>query len=176
MLMWATWANLLTGLRLLAVGPALWAIATGRWMLAAGLFSLAVVTDLADGPLARRFQHASPMGGLFDHATDALFVATALGALAWSGAINPWLSGLVLAAFIQYTADSRVLAGAELRTSLIGRYNGIAYFVMAGIPVIRNALGWSWPPDDWIRLLAWVLVMTTLASMTDRALAVLRRR
>ena len=49
--MWFTWANLLTVLRLAAVGPCAWAVLTGHWQLAAGLFLLAVVTDLADGPI-----------------------------------------------------------------------------------------------------------------------------
>jgi phosphatidylglycerophosphate synthase len=174
-LIWATWANLLTAIRLLVIPLAVWAIVGQRWTMAAGLFVLAVITDLADGPVARRFRHASPFGGLFDHATDALFVTTTLGALAWLGLVNDWLPWLVLAAFLQYTADSRALAGAVLRTSFLGRANGIAYFVMVGIPVIRNALGWGWPPDAWIAVAAWVLVISTLASMLDRGLALARQ-
>lgn len=145
----------------------------GQWQLAAILFAVAVVTDLSDGPVARRFGHASPMGGLFDHATDALFVSVMLGALAWVDLINPWLPVLVMAAFIQYMFDSRALAGAHLRTSQLGRYNGIAYFVMAGIPVIRNAFGWDWPPFEWISALGWLLAASTLVSMIDRARALL---
>lgn len=174
--MWKTWANLLTGIRLLALVPSMWAIGSGRWLLAGALFTLAVVTDLADGPVARRLDHATPGGGLFDHATDALFVAGNLAALAWTGVVNAWLPPLVLLAFAQYMLDSRALAGATLRTSRLGRYNGIAYFVMVGIPVIGNALRLDWPPEGMIRLLAWLLVATTLISITDRAVALLRTR
>jgi len=174
--MWKTWANLLTGARLLAIGPSAWAIVTGRWSLAAFLFVLAVITDLLDGPVARKFNHASATGGLFDHATDALYVSISLGALAWIGMINPLLPVLVIVAFIQYMFDSRALAGAELRTSILGKNNGVAYFVMAGIPVIREAFGWSWPSANLVSLLAWLLVATTLASMTDRAIALVKRR
>ena len=172
--MWMTWANALTASRLGLIAPCAWATVNANWLLAAGLFTLAVVTDFFDGPLARRYNHASPAGGLFDHGTDALFVSVNLAALAWVGILNPWLSLLVAMAFIQYMFDSHALAGAALRTSMIGRNNGIAYFVMVGIPVIRNALGWSWPPDGWIVLLAWLLVATTLISMTDRALTLIR--
>ncbi len=174
--MWNTWANLLTAARLLAVGPAAWAIVNGLWILAAGLFVIAVATDLLDGPAARRLGQSSPAGGLFDHATDALYVSVNLGALAWIGLVNGWLPALVALAFVQYMFDSRALAGTELKTSFLGRNNGIAYFVMVGIPVIRQALGLSWPEDSTIAVLAWILVATTLASMLDRAVTLLHRR
>ncbi|MEJ2089910.1 MAG: CDP-alcohol phosphatidyltransferase family protein [Gammaproteobacteria bacterium] len=172
--MWNTWANLLTAVRLLAVAPAAWAIGTGLWLLAAELFVLAVLTDLLDGPAARALGQTSPVGGLFDHATDAAYVSVNLGALAWIGLINGWLPVLVALAFVQYVFDSKALAGAELKTSFLGRINGIAYFVMVGIPVMREALGLTWPDDVWIRTLAWILVATTLASMLDRAVALAR--
>jgi phosphatidylglycerophosphate synthase len=111
---------------------------------------------------------------LFDHATDAFYVSVSLGALAWIGMTNGWLPVLVGLAFIQYMFDSKALAGADLRTSFLGRNNGIAYFVMVGIPVVREAMAWSWPPDAWIAILAWILVATTLISMTDRAIALIR--
>lgn len=173
--MWLTWANGLTALRLVGILPGVWAVCTAHWALAAGVFVVAVLTDLADGPVARRFNHATPGGGLFDHTTDALFVAALLAALAATGYVNVFLPGLVALAFLQYVLDSRALAGAVLRTSLIGRYNGIAYYVLAGIPIIRNATGLGWPPDSWVAAIAWLLVLTTLLSMADRALALLRR-
>lgn len=173
---WLTWANGLTLLRLIAIGPACWAIISGHWQFAALLFVLAALSDLADGPLARHYGHASPFGGLFDHGTDALFVSTALGALAVTGYINPFLPVLVALAFIQYMFDSRALAGRALRTSLLGRYNGIAYFVMVGIPVLREALTLSWPPLGWIAALAWLLALSTSISMLDRAFTLLRQR
>ena len=168
-------ANGLTAARLLAIGPSVWAIAAERWEIAGILFTLSVLTDMLDGPLARRLGQASAAGGLFDHLTDALYVAACLAALAAAGYLNVWLPGLVLLAFVQYLLDSRALAGAELRTSLLGRYNGIAYFVLVGIPVLREALGLSWPADVWIASLGWLLLASTLISMADRALALIRR-
>jgi len=173
--MWLTWANGMTAVRLVGIAPGVWAICTGHWRMAAAVFVLAVLTDLADGPVARRFNHATPGGGLFDHSTDALFVAATLAALAAAGYVNVFLPGLVMLAFLQYVLDSRVLAGAVLRTSLMGRYNGIAYYVLAGIPIIREAAGLGWPPDSWVAAIGWLLVTTTLVSMADRALALLRR-
>ena len=81
---------------------------------------------------------------------------------------------LVLLAFAQYALDSRALAGASLRASRLGRWNGIAYFVLLGIPVIRDLLGLAWPGDGWVVALGWGLVASTVVSMGNRALALLR--
>jgi len=175
-IMWITWANLLTLIRLSCAIPSAWAIGAGAWPTAALLFALAVITDLLDGPVARRFRHVSQIGGLLDHATDAIFVSISLGALAVVGAVNALLPALVAAAFLQYVMDSRALAGRHLRTSMLGRANGVAYFVLVGIPVVRNALDLGWPADAWIQALAWLLTATTLLSMGDRLLALARTR
>ena len=65
--------------------------------------------------------------------------------------------------------DSRTLSGHKLRTSWLGRNNGIGYFVLAGIPIIRNALDLDWPDDFSVNLFGWLLVATTGVSMIDRA-------
>lgn len=174
--MWITWANLFTLLRLLCIGPCAWAIVAGHWQAAAAVFALSAASDLVDGPLARRLGHASRLGGLLDHATDAAFVSVSLAALAFTGYVNALLPILVAAAFIQYLLDSKALAGASLKTSWLGRNNGIAYFVLVGIVVIRNALELGFPPDAWIAAGGWVLTLTTLASMLDRTLALRRTR
>jgi phosphatidylglycerophosphate synthase len=170
----ATRANALTGVRL-ALAPALvWAVCVGAHALALACFVLAVGTDLADGRVARRFGEASALGGFLDHATDALFVASGLGALASLGLAPAALPALVLAAFSQYALDSRALAGRPLRASALGRFNGIAYFVLLGIPVVRDGLTLAWPADALVRALGWTLVATTCASMLNRGIALLR--
>ncbi len=166
-----TWANLLTFVRLASIGPCAYTAHTGNWRLATGLFVIAVATDLLDGPVARRFNHASAFGALLDHATDALFVIILLGVLAHQSYL-PWLLPIIAAAaFVQYMLDSEALAGQTLRTSWLGRSNGIAYFAVVGTPLIRNALELTWPADIWIDGAAWLLVITTVISMFDRARA-----
>lgn len=141
-------------------------ILTGWWPGAALAFTLAVLSDLADGPLARRRGVASPLGGLLDHGADATCVVTILAAFAWIGAI-PWLlPPLVAAAFVQYALDSGAQDGHALRASFLGRWNGIGYFVLAGALV-----GTSWMVPGWLaplRVLAWLLTLSTVASMLDR--------
>jgi phosphatidylglycerophosphate synthase len=172
----ATRANALT-LGRLALAPLLaWAICAQLAPLALACFALAVASDLADGRVARRFGEASPLGGFLDHATDATFVASGLAAFALRGLVPAPLPVLVLAAFTQYAIDSRALAGRPLRASALGRWNGIAYFVLLGIPVVRDGLALDWPADGLVRGLGWALVATSCASMADRGLALWRAR
>ena len=171
---WRTRANALSLLRLV-VAPALAAaIIAAHAELATALFALAVATDLADGAVARRYGESSPLGGLLDHAIDATFCVLGLAAHAAAGVV-PWsLPFLVAAAFAQYVVDSKSLAGRPLRASRLGRWNGIAYYVAVAVPIVRDTLGWSWPGAALVRWLAAALVATTLVSMADRALALVR--
>ena len=152
----------------------------GLWIglaavVALGLFLWAVTTDFVDGSLARRSGRVSSLGGLLDHGTDALFCSVGLGALAWLGVVPVVLPLLVAAAFLQYMLDSRSIAGQPLRASFLGRWNGIFYFVMLGIPIVRDALGIGWPGPGLVVAIGWALVVSTVASMADRAWALATR-
>jgi len=173
---WLTRANLLTAVRL-GLAPVLaHAILAPAPGLAAAVFVVAVGTDLLDGRVARRFGESSPLGGFLDHATDATFVSLGLAACARAGEVPVILPALIILAFVQYALDSRTLAGRTLRSSALGRYNGIAYFALLGVPVIRDALGVVGPSAAWVRGLGWLLVLTTVLSMIDRGWALLARR
>jgi CDP-diacylglycerol--glycerol-3-phosphate 3-phosphatidyltransferase len=168
---WATPANALTALRLLMAPMLALAIVHDADRLAGALFVAAVITDFVDGPLARARHEVTRWGALFDHAVDAVLVSVALGALAWCGVLTGILPVLVIAAFTQYVLDSEVLRGRTLRASAIGRYNGIGYYVMVGIPVIRDALDLPWPDAALVAAIAWILVLSTIVSMSNRAVA-----
>ena len=175
MFRWLTWANLLTGLRLASLPVIAYALINKLWLLAAMLFALAVISDVYDGKIARKLGQTSPLGGLFDHGTDALFVSICCGCLSILGLINPYLPWLIGLAFIQYMLDSKALAGVALRMSFIGRNNGIAYYVLVGIVIGAQVLNWGWLLSAAIYF-AWLLAFTTLLSMADRGLSLLKQR
>jgi phosphatidylglycerophosphate synthase len=171
-----TRANALTALRLVC-GPLLvLALLDAAPWTAAALFWLAVATDLLDGRVARRFGESSALGGFLDHLTDAAFVSLGLAALVLRGEAPALLPALVALAFLQYTLDSRVIRGDALVASALGRWNGIAYFVPIGTVVVRDALGLAWPGAALVIGLGWLLVVSTLLSMADRARALMRAR
>ena len=165
---WPTRANALSLLRLLAAPALFVAIQAGRPSLAMIVFFLAIGTDFADGWVARRYGEVTPLGGLIDHAADATFVCVGTAALAYSGVLPVLLPILIAAAFLQYVFDSRGLAASRLRPSSLGRWNGIAYYVIVGVPIVRDTLGLVWPGAGLVTVLGWVLVGATLASIADR--------
>ena len=163
------------------------------------LFALAVVSDLLDGPLARARGSASPRGALFDHGSDALLVSSGCAALAWRGDITLWLAPAIALAFLQYALGRARQSGqpnanpsrtrdepnppVRARTSgqpnanpsralvpsQLGRANGIAYFVLLGTPLVRDAFALGWPSAHAVKIFAWLLFASTLLSMASRA-------
>jgi phosphatidylglycerophosphate synthase len=171
---WSTRANALTLLRLLAAPGLVLAILGGQARAAALLVALAVVTDLADGRVARRFGEATRLGGLLDHAVDATFVTAGSAALAWLGALPAALPPLIALAFLQYALDSSRLGAGALRASSLGRWNGIAYYAAVALPLARDALGLAWPAAQLVYAMGWLLVVSTLVSIADRLRAARR--
>ena len=169
-----TWANALTLNRLLLCLPLYLLIRNELWFWAAVCLFFAVVSDLLDGKVARTQGTSSTLGGFFDHATDAILVTTGCLALAQSEVIGFALVWLIPTAFFQYSLDSRILTGRALRSSALGRVNGIGYFVLVCTAVGSYLLDWSWL-QVLLPTFAWVLVASTLVSIADRLQATIRK-
>jgi hypothetical protein len=86
------------------------------------------------------------------------------------------LAPLIGVAFLQYALDSKLMRSRGLRASALGRWNGIAYYVIVAVPVVRDALGLGWPGAGLVRALGWALVATTLLSISDRLRLLARAR
>ena len=162
-------ANAVTFLRLLIAPALVLAIAEHAALAAMLLFFLAVATDVVDGYLARRAGQASAQGALFDHAVDAIFVTAGTAALARAGVLPAALPSAIAIAFLQYALDSRILAARSRRPGRLGRWNGIAYYVIVAVPLVRDALGLAWPGPGLVRAVGWLLVATTAVSVAERA-------
>ena len=181
-LRWLTAANVISLARLAATPFSLAAVLDGNWRLAGLIFAGAVASDFLDGIIARWRGTVSNLGGVLDHTADAVFVAVTLWGIAYlevgTGAdvvpgILPWL---IVLAFLQYVFDSKALSGQPLRASWLGRVNGIAYYVVAGTVIGRNALGLDWLADEAIYWAALAILVSTLASMFDRLRALTKLR
>lgn len=173
-------AHVITSLRLLAVVPAAWAFSragsVSPWLLVL-LVTVAIVSDLADGRVARRTGTASPKGMLFDHTTDCLFVTAGLAGASIAGLLPVALPVLIPIAFSQYVLDSYFLhRQRQLRMSSLGRWNGIFYFaplVMITIAQLHLPL-LSGLARVLVRPCAVLLAISTVASIGDRAMAPVR--
>ena len=170
-------ATILTAVRLLLVFPFAFLMARGDGSSAtlAGLTLVtAIATDLLDGAVARRRGTESAVGRFSDHTVDFLFVTSGLVAGVTRG-VFPWILPLVITvAFVQYVIDSYWLhRQRELRMSRLGRYNGILYFIPLGADiVIRMGLEFLQPL---LTPLVWILVVSTVASMGERWIMVIRK-
>lgn len=171
-----TLPNLLSLSRVPLAGLMFFLVTGHQFVAAAVVIWTAVATDVLDGRLARRNDDSTALGGLLDHGSDALFVTLGVAALVPHGWAPAALVFLIPAAFMQYMLDSRALAGHKLRTSLVGRYNGVAYFFFAGWPVMQMALSLEVIPYEHFEWIGWGLVITTLISMADRAATLLQNR
>lgn len=176
-------ANLLTALRLCLVIPVAWACAHPEWLPPSALMLMmlvAIASDYFDGKVARRMNTASARGQLFDHSTDFLFVTGGLFGAAYAGLVTIWLPILIVLAFSQYVIDSYWLYHQkQLRMSMLGRWNGVFYFVpLVGIALSRldSLSALSALLMQAVYLLGLVLLLSTLASIVDRAMAPLRAR
>ncbi len=87
---------------------------------------------------------------------------------------------MIVLAFSQYVLDSYYLfKQKQLRMSFLGRWNGILYFVPI-VLVASGRLAVFEPLEQWfetgIVFINYALVVSTLASIVDRAIAPLRNK
>ncbi len=175
-------AHLLTALRLLLAAPVAVGLARPETLRPAVLLvmiGVAIATDLLDGVVARGRRTASPEGMLADHATDFVFVTSGLTGAAVGGHVPFLLPVLIAVAFTQYVVDSYALhRHKELRMSVLGRWNGILYFVPLVLVAASRLDAGGGRDEQWasvIGSLCAALVLSTVVSIVDRAVAPLRR-
>ena len=169
-----TLANSLSIFRLVVAPVLAWMILSNRWLAASLLLILAILSDIFDGRIARRKNQDSAFGGLLDHSCDAFLVAVLLFVLSKTHGITLLLPSLVLGFFLQYVLDSKALSGHKLRTSFLGRSNGIAYYVLASICIFTEALAINLSGNLFI-VFAWVLISSTIVSMSERLWTLLNK-
>ena len=174
-------ANLLTGVRLLLALPAAMAFARPQFVSSLAPLAflvVAIVTDYLDGIVARRARTASSRGQLFDHATDFLFVTSGLTGAAVAGEVTAALPLFIVVAFSQYVLDSYLLyRDKRLRMSLLGRWNGIFYFVPLVVIAVSRLEVLAGAATMFAALvlgLSYLLLLSTMVSIVDRAVAPLR--
>ena len=169
-----TLANSLSLFRLIIAPVIAFFILSDWWLTASFFLLLAILSDLLDGPIARKKGQETATGGLLDHSCDALLVAVLLFVLNKTHGIPLLLPILVVGSFLQYVLDSKALSGHKLRTNFLGRSNGIAYYVFASICIFFQAINID-QLDHVFIICAWFLIASTLVSMSERLWILLTR-
>jgi phosphatidylglycerophosphate synthase len=128
----------------------------------------AVVSDFADGRIARWMGHADGVGRWLDALADIVFILTALSSEALAGAIPVYIPALIACSFAQYAIDSVAISGSATPVkSRLGHWGGVINF---GLVLV---LAWTPPPllpARLVRQASPLLAIFYLAAMFERVL------
>jgi phosphatidylglycerophosphate synthase len=126
----------ISALRLAALPLFLYFFFNGNTALAMVVFSMAAVTDLFDGYIARKLVAASKFGAYFDAATDFIFVLGVFWAFTLSSYYQQWLLVLIAVSFAQFLVSS--LYTKKLYDPL-GKYIGSVLYIAIALTLLSPA-------------------------------------
>ena len=127
----------------------------------------AVLSDFADGPVARQMCSADRFGRWLDSLADIAFVLTALICEAQATAIPIYIPALVAASFAQYAIDSIMISGSSAPVrSRLGHWGGILNFALVLVLALAPYPRW---PAMLIREASPLLAIFYLAAILERA-------
>lgn len=153
--------NLLTILRMALVPAVVWRYRCGDSKGALMLYLISMLTDAADGFLARRWEQITAIGQLLDPIADKLSLVTLLALFVADGQISPWILGAVLmkegilvlgsAAALRFGIVVAALPVGKITTLLFVCSTGMRFlsicfladlFLMCSLILSLAALGW----------------------------------
>lgn len=155
--------NLLTVLRILLVPVFLVVLFTNPhdqgWRLAAtAVFTLAILTDLADGYIARRFNLVTDFGKLWDPVADKALTGAAFVSLGVLGELWWWIIVVILLREWGITWLRAAIAKYGIMPANRG---GKAKTLTQSFALILFLL-WLEPLPNWVGTLAWALMWAAL--------------
>lgn len=137
--------NLLTLLRLgFTPGVALLAYSSGThgraWAL--GLFVLAMLTDVADGILAKLLGQSSRLGLYLDTVTDKIIVLTMFFVLVDLGLLPLWIAILMMARelIVEGLRSAAATSGEIVGANVMGKTKGVLQTVCIGVGLAARTL------------------------------------
>ena len=166
-----TYADVLTGARLLMVPYLIYALAKPRPVLAAATLLAIIGTDVVDGTIARRTGQQRTFGVVLDNTVDSVFIYSvftaffAIGMLAWWKWLFIFASGVLV-------ATTQVVRAVKARDQVVsasrfGKVVGIIQFVYMAFLLARQfwlKSAWAQTIDDVIFVL---LAAATVAVTYD---------
>ena len=129
-------------MRIVACPPILALLLGHDWSAAAAVFAIAAATDFLDGRLARHWQITTKLGAFLDTTADKLLVSTALVGLLAVHRASAWVVFVIVAREFTILGLRAAVAagGAELQTSLFGKWKATLQFVAIAVAILRPQL------------------------------------
>ncbi len=163
--MWLTW------FRIMAI-PAFilffWLEGSGERWWTAGLFTIAAITDMLDGWLARKWQVQSALGAFLDPVADKLMVSAALLLLV-QALNNSWVTLAALIIIMREISVSalrewmaELQARAAVAVSWMGKLK--TFMQLVAIGMLTWNLSWSLVVGEWLLYLAAILTVWSMAQ------------
>jgi phosphatidylglycerophosphate synthase len=153
-----SWADLISALRIpLAVAFLL--VPSTSWRLI--ILGVAALTDLLDGPMARRLG-GSPLGPVVDPIADKLFMAAAVGVVAFSGRLQIYeIVGVLLRDIVATVAFAGTVISHEPR-AIPARSSGKAVTVAQLLTLVAFLID-----SPYLRPIAWATTLIAIIAIWD---------
>jgi phosphatidylglycerophosphate synthase len=163
-------ANQVTLSRAHLAGPALvYSVLPSRLVELAAVVSLAGLSDLVDGTIARRWSGLSRLGGGLDPVVDGVFFGAVAIGLALGGAYPWWLAAVVV---VRYGLPAAVGAGLvlagrrpKLQHTPLGQASTLLIGILLGGLALLRGLGWR--SDGLLAVSEAVLPVAALATFVN---------
>ena len=142
-------ANKLTMLRVILVPFFAFFMLTGglipyNYLWAAIIFTLASITDTADGKIARKYNMVTNFGKFLDPLADKLLVVTALICFVELGWASAWVTAIIVAREFVVSGIRLIAAGSEKKTviaaSIWGKLKTASTMVAICVIIIMHIL------------------------------------
>lgn len=138
--------------------------------------SIAGLSDMVDGTVARRFEHPTSLGGALDPVVDGVFMSAATLGLAIGGAFPLWLALVVIARYLLPALAGGLLLALgrrpELRHTLTGQISTTLILILVGGVALFRGLGQD--PDGYLTAAEVVIPIATVATWVHLALSLRR--
>ena len=148
--------------------PPSWLTLTEQNLVATVLFTVAALTDLLDGYLARKLNQVSAFGAFLDPVADKLMVAAALIVLVDLNRINAVIAVIIIGREITISAlrewMAHLGAAKSVAVSLLGKIKTVSQMVAIPMLLYHQPLG-AFQPQQWGTGLILLAAALTLWSM-----------
>jgi len=148
--------------------PPSWLTLPEENLIATVLFTVAAITDLLDGYLARKLNQVSAFGAFLDPVADKLMVAAALIVLVDLNRLNAVIAVIIIGREITISAlrewMAQLGAGKGVAVSFIGKIKTVSQMIAIPMLLYHDAIG-AFQPQIWGMWLILLAAGLTLWSM-----------
>ncbi|MFM7719324.1 MAG: CDP-diacylglycerol--glycerol-3-phosphate 3-phosphatidyltransferase [Actinomycetota bacterium] len=134
----------------------------GAFVAATVLFTIAALTDLLDGYLARRWNFGTPLGSFLDTTADKLLVSGTLLALVEVGRTSAWIAFVIIGRELLVLGLKGIVAGGggSVAATMLGKVKATVQFFAIGMATVT--LG---PDIGPLPLHAWAMLLATAITL-----------